>query len=136
MGSADLIRITGADASNGGAEFVFAEGFFAQLVFFFVIIQNQMRIFTYQEPVVQRDVFLGQCVDFLYDCVRVNDDGICDYADDILPNHPAGQKVQCEPVVAHDNGVAGVGAAAVSDNDIAVLGENVNNLAFALIAPL
>jgi hypothetical protein len=32
--------------------------------------------------------------------------------------------------------VAGVGAAAVSYNDIAMLGEDIDNLAFAFVAPL
>jgi hypothetical protein len=32
--------------------------------------------------------------------------------------------------------MAGVRAAAVPDNDITVLGENINNLAFALVTPL
>jgi hypothetical protein len=44
--------------------------------------------------------------------------------------------MQGESAVSYDNRMAGIGAAVVTDDDIAVLGQNINNLAFALIAPL
>ncbi len=44
--------------------------------------------------------------------------------------------MQSEPAVVYDNGVAGIGAAPVSYYDIAVLGENIDEFAFAFVAPL
>jgi hypothetical protein len=44
--------------------------------------------------------------------------------------------MQRKPAVAHDDGVSCVCAAAVPYHDIAVLGKDIDNFAFALIAPL
>jgi hypothetical protein len=88
-----------------------------------------VSVFTYKKPAVQRDILLGQRFNFFYKCVGVNYHGVCDYADNIRPDRPAGQKVQSESVIAYDDGVTGVGAAAVPHNNITVLGENINYLA-------
>jgi hypothetical protein len=44
--------------------------------------------------------------------------------------------MQSEPGVADNNRMAGVGPAAVSDNNIAVLGEDIDNLPFTFVTPL
>jgi len=49
---------------------------------------------------------------------------------------PELNELQSEPVVTYDNGVAGICPAAVSYDDIALLCEDIDNLAFAFVAPL
>jgi hypothetical protein len=44
--------------------------------------------------------------------------------------------VQREATVPDDDGVARVGAAAVADDDLAVLGQDIDHLALAFITPL
>jgi hypothetical protein len=44
--------------------------------------------------------------------------------------------VQREFFFAHYNGMAGVGASIVANNNVAILGEDIHNLALAFIAPL
>ena len=44
--------------------------------------------------------------------------------------------MQSEPGITDDDRVAGVGPAAVSYNDIAVLGEDIDNLSFSFVTPL
>jgi hypothetical protein len=44
--------------------------------------------------------------------------------------------VQSEAAITYDNGVAGIGAAAVSYDDITMLGEDIDDFAFAFVAPL
>jgi hypothetical protein len=44
--------------------------------------------------------------------------------------------VQGKLAVTYDYGMAGIRTAVIPHDNIAVLGENINNLAFALIAPL
>ena len=46
------------------------------------------------------------------------------------------QQMEYERLIADLNGVAGVVAALVTRDDIEVLGKQINNLAFAFIAPL
>jgi hypothetical protein len=95
-----------------------------------------MGVFTYQEPAIQRNIALGERLNSLYQDLRVNNYTICDYANSIGPNRTAGQKMQRKPAVTYDDCVAGICAAAISYNDIAVLGKNVDNFAFAFVTPL
>jgi hypothetical protein len=44
--------------------------------------------------------------------------------------------VQSEFVVTYYDGVSGIGATAVTDNDVIMLGEDVDNLSFAFVTPL
>jgi hypothetical protein len=44
--------------------------------------------------------------------------------------------VQGELGIPDNDGVSGVGAAAVTDDDICVLGQNVNHFSLALVTPL
>jgi hypothetical protein len=44
--------------------------------------------------------------------------------------------MESEFFVANDNGMSGIGAAAIANDNIILLGENIDNLAFAFIAPL
>jgi hypothetical protein len=44
--------------------------------------------------------------------------------------------VQGKPAVTYDDRVAGIGTAAVSNNDITLLGKDIDNFAFAFVTPL
>jgi hypothetical protein len=101
-----------------------------------MVIQDNVGIFTYKEALRQRNIFLGQSFNLLKKYVGVDYYGICDYADNIRPNRAAGQQMQSEFVTIYDNSMAGIGASIISNDDVAVLGKDINNLAFALIAPL
>ena len=49
---------------------------------------------------------------------------------------PDGNLLQNELPIAHHHGVAGVGAALVAHDDVGLLGEDVDDLALAFVAPL
>ena len=59
-----------------------------------------------------------------------------DDVDDLGAEDAAGDQVKGEGFLADPDGVARVGAAGVSDNDFEMLGEQVDDLALALVAPL
>ena len=67
---------------------------------------------------------------------RVDDDAVADDGRDVRVHHARRAELELHGLVAHDDGVAGVVAALVADDDGDVLGEEVGGLALALVAPL
>ena len=55
---------------------------------------------------------------------------------DVRPQHAGRQQRQLEGLAAADDGVAGVGAAVVADDEIVLVGEQIDDLALGLVAPL
>jgi len=67
---------------------------------------------------------------------RVEDDAAGDDAGDVVTQDAAGDQRQFPGLAVGDDRVAGVGPAGVADHDVVVLGEDVDEFAFGLVAPL
>jgi hypothetical protein len=95
-----------------------------------------MHIFTDEKPTIQRQVFFGKLLDSIYEDFRVNNHTVCNYTNGIRSDRTAWQQVQGKLGVAYDNGMSGVGPAAVAHNDVAFLSKDIYNFAFSLVTPL
>jgi hypothetical protein len=82
------------------------------------------------------NTFGSERIDFAGQAVRVNDDAVSDYTTGFGPDRAAGQEVQGELRVTDDNGMACVCTAAVSDDEVGLFGENVDDFTFSFVAPL
>src|SRR5439155_13210958 len=82
------------------------------------------------------DTASGQGVELVDQGRRVDDDAGPDDRDDVRIEDPRRDEVQLEHLVAEHDGVAGVVAALVADDEVGLLGEEVRGLALALVAPL
>jgi hypothetical protein len=82
-----------------------------------------------------RDPALLEPVDFLQQDLRVDDAAGPEHAD-LAREDPRRQVAELERLAVHDHRVAGVRAALVPADDIAVLREQVDDLPFAFVAPL
>ena len=59
-----------------------------------------------------------------------------DDAGDVVAEDAAGNEGELPGLAVGDDGVAGVGAALIADDDLVVLGEDVDEFAFGFVAPL
>ena len=75
-------------------------------------------------------------VDFLQQAGRIEDHAGGHHALDLGAEDAAGDQRQFEGLAAGDDGMAGVGPALVADDDIVLLGEQIDDLALGLVAPL
>ena len=66
----------------------------------------------------------------------VDHDAVADDAGLVGIEDPAGDQVQRVALVAHHDRVAGVGTAVVAHDDVVAGGEDIDDLALALVAPL
>jgi hypothetical protein len=78
----------------------------------------------------------AQRVHFLHEGERVEDDSIANDAAAALAQHAAGNQLQDKLLALDCDGVSGVVAARVAGHDLEALREHVDDLAFALVAPL
>ena len=67
---------------------------------------------------------------------QVDDDAVGDHRDDVVVEDAARRQLQGVALAADDDGVAGVVAALVAHDVAVLLGEQVDDLGLALVAPL
>ncbi len=133
--AAHLVFIGRADAALGGADFL-AGRFFAHGVQLAMQRQHQHGIFR-QDQHVRRDgePRLADPRDFLQQRPGIHHHAIAD--DGALALHHAGrQQRQLVGLVAHHDGVAGIVAALEAHHHVGAVGQPVDDLAFAFVAPL
>ena len=82
------------------------------------------------------DAPLPEAVDLADEVPGIEDDAVADDAELAGAHDAGGQKRQLVGLVADDEGVAGVVAALEAHDDVGALGQPVDDLALALVAPL
>ncbi len=135
-GARGLVAVGRTDAALGRADFRVA---LAQLALFIeraVIRQDEVRAVADQQIPADLDSDLAQAVDLADERDRIDDDAVADHADFAAPQNAGGNEVQDVFFAAVNDGVPGVVAALGADDDVGVLGQDVDDLAFAFIAPL
>ena len=77
-----------------------------------------------------------ELVDLVEEGHGVEHDAVADDALAVGAQDAAGDELQDELLAGDDDGVAGVVAAGVAGDDVELLGQHVDDLAFAFVAPL
>ncbi len=137
MQPADLVAIAGTDAAQGGADRLAAgAGFVQQAIFLEMPGENDVGAVADHEVLADVDAAGDEAVDFGQQAGRIEDHAGGHHALDLGAEDAAGDERQFERLAAGDDGMAGIGPALVADDDIVLLGEQIDNLALGLVAPL
>jgi hypothetical protein len=89
-----------------------------------------------EEIAVDFDPCVSQRGDFFQERNGIKDNAIADHAAATFAQHPARNELEHEFLAGNNDGVSGVVPAGVTGHHRKVLGEHVNDLAFAFVAPL
>ena len=130
-----LVHVARADAAAGGADLVLAELLLVGAVQQQVVRHDEVGVAAHAQ-VVAADAAPAQRLDLAEEDVRVDDDAVADDAGLGLVEDAGGDEVELELLAVPDDGVAGVVAALEARDHVGLLGQQVGDLAFALVAPL
>jgi hypothetical protein len=132
----DLVEVGRADAAARGADAVAAQLRLAQLVHPHVVRHEQRRAGRDEEPVTDVEPALLQPDHLVAKGPGIDDHASAQEAAHAVMQDPRRDQVQHMLVRADVDGVAGVGAALVSQHPVDVAAEGINDLALAFVAPL
>ena len=133
----DLSGVGGADAAPGGADLVaFGTRSFLGLVDRAVPLHDHVRALGDMEASLELEAPAFDLLKFLHEIERIHHNAVADHAMLAVVQDTRGNEVENVFLVSDDDGMARVRAALEADNDIRFLGQEVNNLALAFIAPL
>jgi hypothetical protein len=130
-----------ADAAHGGADGGSAPRCFDRAVERHVVGKNQMRAVADQQvPVRHLDGLRAQPVHLFQQGARGHHHAVADHTGFARVRDAGGNQMQDEllifPIAADDDGMAGVMAALIPRDNVEVRCDQVNDLAFAFVAPL
>ena len=136
-GAGHLVAVGGADAAQGGADLAGGglEGFAAG-VEGAVVGEHQVGAVADEEASGGREAARFEAADFFDEPGGVEDDAVADDAALAFVEDAGGDEVQHEALAADFDGVAGVVAALGAHDPVGALGQDVDDLAFAFVAPL
>src|SRR5271165_7257004 len=98
--------------------------------------KNHVRAITDEQVVVHPHPVGAQSVHFFNEGKRVQNDPVAYDAAAAFTQNAAWNELKDELLAMDGNGVPGIVATGITRHKLEPLGENVNNLAFAFIAPL
>ena len=130
-----LVGVTGADAALGRADLELSELRLARRVEHHVVRHDQVRVGRDLEA-RGVDAPAPEAVELADQDPRVDHDAVPDRARLARIEDPRRDQVELELVALADDRVAGVVAALEANDDVGLLGNQVDDLALALIAPL
>jgi probable phosphoglycerate mutase len=130
-----LVGVGRADTPLGGAQAVLAQLALGEAVELGVVRHDQVGVAADLEPGAVDAAGL-EPVDLGHQHGGVDHHPVADHRSDPRVKNAAGHELQGEGFLADDDGVAGVVAALVADHDLHLLGEQIGQLALALVAPL
>src|SRR5262249_29413219 len=128
----------GADAAAGGADgrAALRAVILAQAVDELVVRQDDVRAEADEQLVAHQEAALLALRQLVEQHVRIDDHAVAEHAAPARVAHARGHEVRHELLALDDERVPGVRAAAVAHDGVRALGEQVDDLAFAFIAPL
>ena len=133
----DLGGVCGTYAAPCGADLVaFGTRSFLGLVDRAVPLHDHVRALGDVEAPLELEAPAFDLLKLLHEVKRVHDDAVADYAVLAVVQNARGHEVENVFLVPDNDRMARVRAALEADNDIRFLGQEVNNLALAFIAPL
>ena len=130
-----LVGVGRSDTALGGAQLVLAQIPLGQLIQLVVVRHDQMSVAADQEfpridALGRQGVHLGQ------QHGRIDHHAVTDDRGDVVVEDPARHQLKGEGLPVHDDGVAGVVATLIADDQLHLLGQEIGQLALALITPL
>jgi hypothetical protein len=131
-----LVLVGRADATAGGADLVGALGRFARDVQRLVMRHDERAGFRNLDARFGVNTGGLELVEFLDQRIGREDDAVADVAGDAVAQDARGHEVQHGLLAADDQRVAGVVAALETHHAPGVVGQPIDDLAFALVAPL
>jgi hypothetical protein len=132
-----LVLVCRADAAPGRADAPCAAGFLAGAVDLAMRGQDERGVVGELQIVGRHVHALGRDrLDLLEQRPGIDDDAVADDRELVRPDDAGGQQAQLVFDIADDEGVAGIVAALETHDDIGTLGQPVDDLALALVAPL
>ena len=136
--AADLVLIGRADAALGGADLAVAGLRLAQRVELAVERQDQRRVLGDAEIVAARSrrPELADLVDLLGERPRIDHHAVADHRELALAHDARRQQRQLVGDAVDHERMAGIVAALEAHDDIGALGEPIDDLALAFVAPL
>ena len=135
--AADLVLVGRADAAAGGADLGGAGRLLAEAVKVLMQRQNQRRVLgDHQRFGADLDALAAELVDLGEERPGVEDDAVADDRELAGADDAGGEQRELVDGAVDDEGVAGVVAALEAGDDVGALGEPVDELALALVAPL
>lgn len=132
----DLVFVGWADAAAGGADLGFATGLFTGLVQRHVVRQDQRRRRADAQALAHRHALLFQLGDFTHQGIRGNDHAVADQALHAFTQDTGRNQVQNGLLTVDHQGVTRVVATLVAHDGGSMFGQQIDDLAFALITPL
>ncbi len=130
-----LVLIAGTNAALGGADVVLAQTLLKCTVEVHVIRHDYMGIARDAQVLGGNAIRLKHVNLFEHD-LGVHHAAVANHRDAIRIHDAGGNQVQAVLLVAHDNGVPGVVTARIAHNAIELPGNQVDDFAFTLVAPL
>ena len=130
-----LVGVGGPDPPLGRAQLVLAQVALGQPVELVVVRHDQMGVAADQQP-RGVDPLGREGVDLGEQHGRVDDHPVADDRGDVVVEDAARHQLEGEGLAVHHDGVAGVVAALVADDQLHLLGQEVGELALALVTPL
>src|SRR5207247_10274620 len=101
-----------------------------------VVRQHKVRAIAHQQILVDLDSQFTQTLDLTDQRHRIDHNAVSNHADFAAPQNSRRDEMQNIFDAAIDDGVAGIIAALTAYDDIGPSGKHVDDLAFALVAPL
>src|SRR3989344_1031369 len=132
----NLVFVSRADAATGGADLQLATGLFTGLVQRNVEGQDQWAGRADTQALAHRYAFFFQLGDLAQQGVRCNHHAVADQALHAFAQYARRDQVQDSFFTVDHQGVTGVVATLVAHYGGSMFGQQINDLAFALITPL
>ena len=82
------------------------------------------------------DALVREALHFAHEMLKVNDHTVAHHIDGVRAQNAGRQQVQNELALVVDDGVPRVVAALIADDDVIVLGKQVNHSALAFVTPV
>jgi hypothetical protein len=134
--AAHFIFVSGADSPGSGADLYPAGRIFRRQFNHAMVGQDHMSPVADEQAAIDLDAGLAQGGNFLQQRHWIENDTVPNYAATAGPQNSAGNKLQNEFFAVDNDGVSGVMAAGIAGYDGEVFRKNIDNFAFALVAPL
>ena len=135
-GSCCFVAIRRSDAPLRGADFIFAFEKLALFIQFTVIRKHQVGRLADEKIAVDMHAQLSEAIDLLDQTDRIDHHAVADHADFAFAQDPRRNQVQHIFLLADENGVTSIVSSLGAHDDVRIVGEDINDLAFTFIAPL
>ncbi len=134
---ADLVAVAGANAATGGADgFAALDRGVHRAVLGHVPGEDHVGAIADHQVAAHLHAALDELIDLFEHCRRVDDHTAGDDRLHAGVENSAGYQREFIGLSAGDDGVPGVGATLIADDDVVLFGEQVYELALGLVAPL